>query len=470
MFNNDQYLLDLRKNVAIYNSFSKQKENLVTIENDVIKMYVCGQTVYDFCHLGHARKAIVFDMIRRWFITIGYKVVFVENITDIDDKIIKRAEENKETIYDLTERIIGYMYEDFDRLGVLRPDHQPKATEFVPQMLSMIETLIDKGYAYQAVNGDVYYRVRKFASYGKLSGKSIDDLNVGERVEIDNNKEDPLDFVLWKSVKGNEPSWESSFGNGRPGWHIECSAMSENILGKNFDIHGGGQDLQFPHHENEIAQSEAHNDCKFANYWMHNGFLNINDEKMSKSLGNFLTLRDVLNQYDGEVLRLFMLKTHYRSPLNFNHDNLEEAKSNLAKLYMALKNYTIDYVNKTIDFNNTYTQKFVKYMNDDFNTSAAIGVLYEICTEINKANNLELAQLLFTLANSIGLVTKTAQEYLQGNSNNSMTASEIEALIIKRKEARANKDFALSDKIRNDLLAQGVILEDSAGATTWRYQ
>jgi cysteinyl-tRNA synthetase len=294
--------------MKIYNSLSKQKENFIPIKPNEIKMYVCGQTVYDYCHLGHARKAVVFDMVRRWFIASGYKVVFVENITDIDDKIIRRAEENSETIYQLTERYIKYMHEDFASLGVMRPDYEPKATKYVSQMVYLILDLIDKNYAYQAENGDVYYRVRKFVGYGKLSGKSLDDLRAGERVDVDLNKEDPLDFVLWKASKENEVYWDSPLGNGRPGWHIECSAMSEEILGKNFDIHGGGQDLQFPHHENEIAQSEAHNNCQFANYWMHNGFLNVNDEKMSKSLGNFFTLRDALNQYNPEVIRYFMLK------------------------------------------------------------------------------------------------------------------------------------------------------------------
>ena len=466
----NQYLSMLRQSVVIYNSFNKQKERLKTIEDNVIKMYVCGQTVYDYCHLGHARKALVFDMIRRWFITIGYKVIFVENITDIDDKIIKKAQENNETIYQLTQRIINYMYEDFAKLGILSPDYQPKATDYVPQMINIIDELITKGYAYLAANGDVYYRVRKFTPYGKLSGKSINDLHSGERVDIDPNKEDPLDFVLWKSVKNNEPFWNSPFGNGRPGWHIECSAMSESILGANFDIHGGGQDLQFPHHENEIAQSEAYNNCKFANYWMHNGFLNINDEKMSKSLGNFLTLRDVLNQYDGEVLRLFMLKTHYRSPINFNYSNLEDAKNNLSRFYMALNKYNINYADKNIDFNNPYAKKFAQVMNDDFNTSVALGVLFELCNEINKIDDIQLAQLMYSLGNSIGILTKTSQEYLQNKSGDTISVDQIEALIIKRREARASKNFKLSDQIRDDLLNKGVVLEDGIDSTTWRYK
>ncbi len=452
-------------NMQIFNTLSHKKEIFIPIDENKIRMYVCGQTVYDYCHLGHGRKAVVFDMVRRWFMASNYIVTFVENITDIDDKIIKRAIENKETIEQLTARIIQYMHEDFDSLGVLRPDLQPKATDYIPQMLIIIKSLIEKGYAYQANNGDVYYRVRKFVKYGKLSGKTLDELNAGERVSIDSNKEDPLDFVLWKSAKENEPYWDSSFGKGRPGWHIECSAMAEHLLGKTFDIHGGGQDLQFPHHENEIAQSEAHNECKFANYWMHNGFLNINDEKMSKSLGNFFTLRDILKLYDGEVIRLFMLKTHYRSPLNFNQDNLDEAKSGLSRLYTALKIYELD-DDFVIDWDNEYAKRFKLAMNDDFNTSLAISILFEICTNINKQNDIILANLLVKLANTIGLLNRDANDFLQANT--SLAADEIEQLIIDRKNARANKNFALADKIRNDLLAKGIILEDSAAETTWR--
>ena len=371
--------------MKIFNSLSKQKEDFIPIKHNEVKMYICGQTVYDYCHLGHARKAVVFDMVRRWFIASGYKVVFVENITDIDDKIIRRAEENGETIYQLTERYIKYMHEDFASLGVMRPDHEPKATEYVTQMVYLIQDLINKNYAYQAINGDVYYRVRKFVGYGKLSGKSLDDLRAGERVDVDLNKEDPLDFVLWKASKENEVYWDSPLGNGRPGWHIECSAMSEEILGKNFDIHGGGQDLQFPHHENEIAQSEAHNGCQFANYWMHNGFLNVNDEKMSKSLGNFFTLRDVLNQYNPEVIRYFILKTHYRSPLNFSYDNLLDAKNSLTRLYQTLREY--DFSSNICDFSKidwsvNYAVNFKNAMDDDFNTSLAISILFELVNEI----------------------------------------------------------------------------------------
>lgn len=452
--------------MQIFNTLSKQKEELVTIEANKLKIYVCGQTVYDYCHLGHARKAVVFDMIRRWFICSGYQVTFVENITDIDDKIIIRANENNETIYQLTERFITYMHEDFDRLGVIRPDVQPKATEYIPQMLNLIQGLINKGFAYQASNGDVYYRVRKFVGYGKLSGKSLDDLRAGERVDLDNNKEDPLDFVLWKSSKEGEPYWESQFGNGRPGWHIECSAMSEDILGKHFDIHGGGQDLQFPHHENEIAQSEAHNGCTFAKYWMHNGFLNINDEKMSKSLGNFLTLRDVLDQYNPEVLRFFMLRTHYRSPLNFSHDNLIDAKNALTKMYQSIRDYTIKIDSKNIDWSSPYASKFKAAMDDDFNTALAISVLFELISEINREKNLQLATLLVNLANVIGVLTNSPAEFLQAGIE--VDAAYVEEMISKRNQARANKDFKLSDQIRDDLLASGIALEDSKSGTIWR--
>lgn len=455
--------------MKIFNSLSKQKEDFIPIKHNEVKMYICGQTVYDYCHLGHARKAVVFDMVRRWFIASGYKVVFVENITDIDDKIIRRAEENGETIYQLTERYIKYMHEDFASLGVMRPDHEPKATEYVSQMVYLIQDLINKNYAYQAINGDVYYRVRKFVGYGKLSGKSLDDLRAGERVDVDLNKEDPLDFVLWKASKENEVYWDSPLGNGRPGWHIECSAMSEEILGKNFDIHGGGQDLQFPHHENEIAQSEAHNGCQFANYWMHNGFLNVNDEKMSKSLGNFFTLRDVLNQYNPEVIRYFILKTHYRSPLNFSYDNLLDAKNSLTRLYQTLREY--DFSSNICDFSKidwsvNYAVNFKNAMDDDFNTSLAISILFELVNEINRTKDFELAKLLYTLANTVGLLSNNPQQFLQ--SGVELSAQVIEEMIVKRNKARLDRDFALSDKIRDELLSNNIVLEDSKNGTIWR--
>lgn len=452
--------------MKVFNTLTKKKELFKPINDNQVKMYVCGQTVYDYCHLGHARKAVVFDMIRRWFIASQYTVTFVENITDIDDKIIKRAQENNESIYQLTERFIQYMYEDFDRLGILRPDIQPKATEFIPQMLNIIENLINKGYAYLAKNGDVYYRVHKFVDYGKLSGKTISDLRAGERVEIDEYKEDPLDFVLWKSSKPEEPFWDSPFGRGRPGWHIECSAMSEDLLGKNFDIHGGGQDLQFPHHENEIAQSEAHNDCQFANYWLHNGFLNINDEKMSKSLGNFFTLRDVLNEYNPEVIRFFMLKTHYRSPLNFSHDSLIDTKNNLTRFYQSLKNYQLTVNPASIDWSQEYAQKFKQAMDDDFNTPLAIAVLFELLNKVNSENNEQLANLLLNLASLIGLLISNPEAYLK--SGVSLDDEYINSMITARNQARADRDFAKSDEIRDELLKNGIVLEDSKNGTIWR--
>ena len=454
--------------MQIYNSFTHKKEEFIPITKNTVKMYICGQTIYDYCHLGHARKAIVFDMVRRWFLTSSYNVVFVENITDIDDKIINRAIENNETITSLTDRFTKYMHEDFDKLGVMRPDFQPKATDYIPHMVSIIESLIKKDFAYLAPNGDVYYKVRKFENYGQLSGKSIDELNAGERVDVDKNKQDPLDFVLWKHAKEGEPFWDSPFGRGRPGWHIECSAMAMDLLGANFDIHGGGQDLQFPHHENEIAQSEAHNSCKYANLWMHNGFLNVNDEKMSKSLGNFFTLRDVLNIFDAEVIRLFMLKTHYRSPLNFSQASLDEAKAGLTRLYTALKPFSdqINPIDNTIDWDNKYSIRFKNAMDDDFNTSLAIGVIFELCSEVNTGGGIEEARLLVGLANTLGLLSRKPVEYLQQGSG--LSHEEIEALIIERKNAKLARDFTLADKIRSDLLTAGIILEDTSSGTTWR--
>lgn len=451
--------------MKIYNSYTRKKEEFVPIEINKIKMYVCGQTVYDYCHLGHGRKSVVFDMVRRWFIASGYQVTYVENITDVDDKIINKAMENNENISELTEKFINYMHEDFNKLGIMPPDYEPKATEYIRQMLKIIDDLIKKGYAYLADNGDVYYAVKKFTNYGQLSGKSMCNLRAGHRVEIGNNKQDPLDFVLWKAAKPGEPYWESKFGNGRPGWHIECSAMSEELLGKNFDIHGGGQDLQFPHHENEIAQSEAHNGCKFANYWMHNGFLNINDEKMSKSLGNFFTLRDVLNNYDAEVIRFFMLRTHYRSPLNFNQDALNDARNGLAKLYTAIKPYTIN-KKANIDWNLPYACRFKQAMDDDFNTALVISILFELTSEINKGYNQELADLLVLLSNIIGLIQREPKDFFHSGSEISIQL--IEEQISKRNLAKQNHDFKMADKIRNDLLVKGIILEDGISGTVWR--
>lgn len=452
--------------MKIYNTFTKEKEYFIPIEKNKVKIYVCGQTTYDYCHLGHARKAVVFDMIRRWFISSGYEVLYVENITDIDDKIIARALQNNESITQLTDRFIEYMHEDFDRLGILRPDIEPKATDYITEMILIIENLISKGYAYRSNNNDVYFSVNNFVNYGKLSGKSLDKLIAGERVSIDVNKQNPLDFVLWKSAKENEPYWNSPFGKGRPGWHIECSAMSEHILGKNFDIHGGGQDLQFPHHENEIAQSEAHNECKFANYWIHNGFLNIDDNKMSKSLGNFYTLRDILNQYDAEVIKYFMLRTHYRSPLNFNISLLDESKQSLTKFYLSIKDFELDLEDYIFDWNNKFVIKFKEAMDDDFNTPLAISILFEIVSEINITKDIMLAKILLMLSNMIGLLNKNPHKFLQNISN--ISNCEIEELIELRNKAKTEKNFKLADQIRGDLINKGIILEDSRNGTQWR--
>ncbi|WP_165009350.1 cysteine--tRNA ligase [Neisseria yangbaofengii] len=464
---------------TIYNTLTRQKEPFAPIDPANVRMYVCGMTVYDYCHLGHARVIVVFDMIARWLRQSGYPLTYVRNITDIDDKIIARAAENGESIGDLTGRFIQAMHEDADALGVLRPDIEPKATENIAQMIAMIERLIAKGKAYAADNGDVYYAVREFAAYGQLSGKSLDDLRAGERVEVDGFKRDPLDFVLWKATKAGEPAWESPWGSGRPGWHIECSAMSENLFGDTFDIHGGGADLQFPHHENEIAQSVGANghSCghhhvgktieSHVKYWLHNGFIRVDGEKMSKSLGNFFTIRDVLKQYDPEVVRFFILRAHYRSPLNYSDAHLDDAKGALTRLYTALKN-TMPSENPA-NLENDYARRFVAAMNDDFDTVQAVAVLFELANEVNKTQNAELAACLKHLAGIIGLLQRNPTEFLQGGSvSDGLSNEEIEALIEARKQARADKNWAESDRIRDVLAAENIILEDKSGITTWR--
>jgi cysteinyl-tRNA synthetase len=448
----------------LYNTLTKCKEEFIPLEPNKIKMYVCGQTVYDYCHLGHGRKAIVFDMIRRWLIACGYHVTFVENITDIDDKIINRAKENNETIYQLTDRFIQYMYEDFARLGIMPPDIAPRATQYIPQMILIIEDLLAKGIAYRAKNNDIYYKVEQFPNYGQLSGKILTQLNAGERVDIDENKENPLDFVLWKHVINDNVSWDAPFGRGRPGWHIECSAMAGEILGKTFDIHGGGQDLQFPHHENEIAQSEAHYNCKFANYWLHNGFLNINDEKMSKSLGNFKTIRQILDEYDAEVIRFFILKTHYRSPLNLNYKLLDDAKNIVNKFYISLNNYQLD-ANYTVDWNDSYAKRFKQAMDDDFNTPLAFSILFELLNELNTKNDLYLANLLYKLLSSLGCLQTSIKDYLQPSLNLDL---DIENMIKIRDEAKKTKNYKLADEIRQKLFQFGISLEDTVNGTIWR--
>ena len=468
--------------ITLYNTLTRQKEEFVPLNPENVRMYVCGMTVYDYCHLGHARVLVVFDMIARWLRQHGYPLTYVRNITDIDDKIIARANENGETIGELTARFIAAMNEDSDALGVLRPDIEPKATEHIGQMIAMIEDLVANGKAYPAPNGDVYYAVREFAEYGQLSGKSLDDLRAGERVDVDTNKRDPLDFVLWKAAKPGEPSWESPWGNGRPGWHIECSAMGGELFGQTFDIHGGGADLQFPHHENEIAQScGAHgglcgHDAPHAagkrinshvKYWLHNGFIRVDNEKMSKSLGNFFTIRDVLKKYVPEVVRFFILRAHYRSPLNYSDAHLDDAKNSLARLYNTLGNVQAAEFAVREDAND-YTRRFFAAMDDDFNTAEAMSVLFELANEANKTGSAELAGCLKALGGTLGLLQDDPQHFLQsGGEEGGLSADEIEALIAQRKTARETKNWAESDRIRDLLAEHKILLKDGADGTTW---
>jgi cysteinyl-tRNA synthetase len=416
-------------------------------------------TVYDYCHLGHARVLVVFDLVRRWLRESGYRVTYVRNITDIDDKIIRRAADNGEPVEALTARFIRYMQEDAAALGVEQPDHEPRATQYVPQMLALIDELNRKNLAYAAPSGDVNYAVRRFPGYGKLSGKSLDELRAGERVEVDASKEDPLDFVLWKRSKSQEPSWPSRWGAGRPGWHIECSAMARALLGEQFDIHGGGEDLQFPHHENEIAQSEAASGKKFVNYWMHNGFVRVDEEKMSKSLGNFFSVREVLQKYDAEVVRFFIVRAHYRSPLSYSDANLEDAKNALTRLYTALK----DSAGSKVDWTEPHARRFREAMDDDFGTPEAVAVLFELATRIN-AGEKALAAQLRGLGAVLGLLARDADEFLQGGEAEGWI---LEA-IVAREAARKRKDYAEADRIRKALFEKGIVLEDVAGRTTWR--
>jgi cysteinyl-tRNA synthetase len=467
--------------LSIYNTLSRSKEIFKPIVAGQVRMYVCGMTVYDFCHLGHARVMIVFDMVTRWLRASGYQVSYVRNITDIDDKIIKRALENKEPIAVLTQRFIDAMHEDAKILGLLPPDHEPRATQYIAQMQGMIGRLIDQQMAYQAEDGDVNYAVRQFPSYGKLSGKSIDELNAGERVAIGSGKRDPLDFVLWKSAKADEPSdtrWSSPWGEGRPGWHIECSAMSCELLGQHFDIHGGGADLQFPHHENEIAQSEGALygstpvTNPFVNYWMHNGHIRVNQEKMSKSLGNFFLIRDVLQQFDPEVVRFFMLRAHYRSPINYSDSQLEEARTGLVRLYTAI-NTNEQHASKNLEPVAQWVKRFGDAMNDDFNTPEAIASLFDLASEINRASDAntkqELSQTLKHLAGLIGLLQRSPNEFLQsGTPHTGMSPAQIEEQIAARHAAKLTKNFKEADAIRERLLNDGVVLEDKPSGTVWR--
>jgi len=455
----------------IYNSLTRKKELFTPIVPGKVRMYVCGMTVYDFCHLGHARVLVVFDTVVRYMRYTGLQVTYVRNITDVDDKIINRANENGEDIAELTQRYIDAMHEDTAALGVLPPSEEPRATASMSDIIDMVQKLVDKGHAYQADNGDVYYDVSTFEHYGQLSGKQLDDLRAGERVAVDENKDDPLDFVLWKTAKPGEPSWDSPWGPGRPGWHIECSAMSTCCLGNHFDIHGGGQDLQFPHHENEIAQSEAATGEHFVNLWMHNGFVRINDEKMSKSLGNFFTVREILKQYQGEEIRYFVLASHYRSPLNFSDQLLDSARAALTRLYNCLR---ATEPAAEVSGDDEYTARFEKAMNDDFNTPEAIAVLFDLANHVNRARDegdageaSRLAAILKKLANVLGLLEADPDAYLQGGANAADT-DKIEALIQQRLQARASKDWAEADRIRDELKSIGIELEDKGGETIWR--
>lgn len=448
--------------LKIYNTLTRSKEIFTPRIAGKVGMYVCGMTVYDYCHVGHARVMVVFDTVVRYLRYLNYEVTYVRNITDIDDKIIHRANENDEDFHALTERFIDAMHEDERALSVLPPDIEPRATTSISDIIVMIEKLIANEFAYVGTNGDVFYAVDKFKNYGQLSGKNLDDLQAGERVDVDLAKRKPLDFVLWKMAKKGEPFWESPWGNGRPGWHIECSAMSTCCLGNSFDIHGGGMDLQFPHHENEIAQSEGATGEKFVNLWMHNGFVRINEEKMSKSLGNFFTVREVLKQYRPEVLRFFILSSHYRSPLNYSNESLDDATAGLTRLYTSLRDIGII----ETDIDAEYKTRFEDAMNDDFNTPVALAVLFDIARELNKTKSSVLASTLKTLSGILGLLQDNPETFLKGESDED---SEIEQQIQARVDAKKAKNWALADQIRDELKLQGVILEDSPdGLTRWR--
>jgi len=480
--------MDRNTMLKIYNTLARDKQDFKPIEPGKVRMYVCGMTVYDYCHIGHARVLVVFDMVQRWLKASGYAVTYVRNITDIDDKIIKRASENKESIHALTQRFIDAMHADADALGVQRPDFEPRATQYIPQMLAMVAQLEQNGLAYQAADGDVNFAVRKFEGYGKLSGKSLEDLRAGERVDVASNKNDPLDFVLWKSAKENEADevkWDSKWGLGRPGWHLECSAMGSELLGNHFDIHGGGADLQFPHHENEIAQSEGAHRCQYVNYWMHNGFVRVDNEKMSKSLGNFFTIREVLKKYDAEVVRFFILRAHYRSPLNYSDQHLDDAKSALTRLYTALNG--VAFVGRTSvrqggvglksdpqgdmqpDWTEPHTARFKAAMDDDFNTPEAAAVLFDLANEVNRTQSAEAASQLKALAGVLGLLERDPQEFLQGAaSEGGLDDAAINAQIAARIAAKKSKNFAEADRIRKELLQADIVLEDTPQGTSWR--
>ena len=454
--------------LRIYNTLSRAVEEFSPLQPGHVRMYVCGMTVYDLCHVGHARSSVAFDVARRWLETSGLRVTFVRNITDIDDKIIRRAVDNGETVRGLTDRMIAEMYRDFDDLGIARPTHDPRATDYVPQMLDIVRTLEAKGLAYRA-GGDVNYAVRRFAGYGKLSGKSLDELHAGERVAVADGKEDPLDFVLWKSAKPDEPAdaqWASDYGAGRPGWHIECSAMACALLGQTFDIHGGGADLTFPHHENEIAQSEGAHGAPLAKIWMHNGFVNIDNEKMSKSLGNFFTIRDVLQRYDPQTLRFFIARTHYRSPLNYSDVHLDDARGGLKRLYTALD--LVKPAPVELDWRDPFAARFKAAMDEDFGTPEAVAVLFELAGEVNRSKSRQLAGLLRALGAILGLLQDDPAAFLQAGAQ--VAGDEIDALVAQRSAAKAARNFGEADRIRQELLARGIVLKDSPTGTTWEVQ
>jgi cysteinyl-tRNA synthetase len=459
--------------LKVYNTLARDKQVFVPIEPGKVRMYVCGMTIYDYCHIGHARMMMAFDVIYRWLKVSGYDVTYVRNITDIDDKIIKRAVENGETLAALTTRFARYMDEDTGALGILPPDHSPRATEYVPQMLGIIALLEQKNLAYQGDDGDVNYAVRNFPGYGKLSGKSLDDLRAGERVDVNTGKRDPLDFVLWKASKESEPDevkWQSQWGSGRPGWHIECSAMACAMLGEHFDIHGGGADLQFPHHENEIAQSEGAFGAPMTNYWIHNGFVRVDNEKMSKSLGNFFTIRDVLKKYDAEVIRFFILRAHYRSPLNYSDAHLDDARTALTRLYTALAEVDAGAA-VAVDWDEAHALRFRDAMDDDFNTPMALAELFDLASSLNKTKSVQEAAQLKALAALLGLLERAPQDFLRagGSEQGSVDEAAITQAIADRAAAKKARDFAASDRIRAELLAAGIVLEDKPdGSTNWR--
>jgi cysteinyl-tRNA synthetase len=458
--------------LKIYNSLTRSEEIFAPLDPPRVGMYVCGITVYDFCHLGHARMMIVFDMVQRWLRASGFELTYVRNITDIDDKIIRRAAEAGESVAALTDRFIRFMDEDASALGVQKPDYEPRASNHISEMLEMIGRLEKRNFAYAAASGDVNFSVRKFPGYGKLSGKSLEDLRSGERVEVDTTKHDPLDFVLWKHAKENEPFWESPWGNGRPGWHIECSAMSTKRLGAHFDIHGGGQDLQFPHHENEIAQAEGaldENDRKpFVKYWMHNGFVRMQDEKMSKSTGNVVTVRELLKRYDPEVVRFFVLRAHYRSPLNYSDEHMEESRQALGRLYTALRGAALD--PGVPDWEEAHGRRFGEAMNADFNTPAAVAVLFDLASELNRTKSAARARQLRALGKVLGLLGRDSEEFLRSRAESSgFSNAQISSLIVERDAARRASNFKRADEIRDELLRHGIALEDGLQGTTWRH-